>query len=1116
MNTPDRPVGALACPAVAAAVFLALACSSEPTPVASARMIKSRSQLVGGDRALGDIGDFLLENDQIRVVIQSPGYSRGFGVYGGSLIDADLRRPGDQGNSGAGVGRDTFGELFPSFFVQAVGVDKVRVLRGGADGRPAQVEASGTAGDFLELAALLNRAITGSHKAFQSGDSERRLHYSTIYELAPSKRHVTIRFRVKNISNDTLEFPSEAAKNLLSFLNLTLDGFTVPLGDVALFGATSHVFIPGVGFDLRFGLERAYDQKVDWPAFPGFVGEFIASQGEGTSYGLITEESDQNYVYNKKEIYDDGKTPITKHSLFFPFVASSFVGVFHTDAPATLSPGKSFEVVKHFIVGSGDVGSVLDTIHEIRKVPVGSFGGQVLDRVTLAPVRGTSVLVYQRLSEDEDDRRIYSQYDVREDGYFGGTLEPGQYSLRVAGPSRPLSDFVDFSVSAGALTGLRVLSPPPGRILVRIVSSDGDPLPAKATAVGRYSAEHAGKPTRTFLFDLEAGESWRGADLVPDDPSDPDTRQYIEGTAFTKDGMAELLVKPGTYDVISSRGPEYDVQSSSITVDPGRTAHVTHVLHRVVDTTGWVAGDTHIHSRNSIDSSMDLDERVRALAAEGIEWAVSTDHNYVTDYAPYVARNDLNRWLHPMVGVEMTTLESGHFNGYPLRYQPGPVTHGSFGWVGEPPDVIFDRLRNLGRLGPERTIVQVNHPRSAIMGYYAQYLRNAFTHDEASSTLFGQLTAPSGPAFRDKDGNTTFSFKYDAIELGVWKTFWEIHHYRVPSVLPPGPLPDNIPPTGSILKTSKGDAAFPGVVDDWFNLLNLGYRYIGVGTGDSHDSGDEVGQFRTMLFLGEDAPSGLTDERIVTALNSRRAVVTNGPFIDFYVNDPEKGAMGQTIQDSDGKVVVSYEVKGAPWVSVGRVNIYRNGIIVESVKIDENRDLSTSPILDRVEIPLARGKDGSLVDSWFVVEAIGYRSLFPIIRTLEIPPLMLADAVATLAGPLGLSSDEHGALRPPMTFPVTPYAITNPVWVKQGSGKWQPPGLVPIEVQDQPQNDPHLQEGIYERYGTSSRVFPVRAESRLGDRLDLNRKVPLFFPRTDNLLDVRKTLSRFGHLGGHR
>ena len=76
---------------------LALAISgggcSSTSATASAREITLRAQLVGGDRALGDVGDFLIENDQIRVVIQKPGFSRGFGVYGGSLIDADRRLP---------------------------------------------------------------------------------------------------------------------------------------------------------------------------------------------------------------------------------------------------------------------------------------------------------------------------------------------------------------------------------------------------------------------------------------------------------------------------------------------------------------------------------------------------------------------------------------------------------------------------------------------------------------------------------------------------------------------------------------------------------------------------------------------------------------------------------------------------------------------------------------------------------------------------------------------------------------------------------------------------------------------------------------------------------------
>ena len=190
-----------------AALLVAAACGS-PTPERSrAFPVTSRSQLIGGARALGEVGDIRLENERIRVVIQAPGFSRGFGVYGGSLIDADFRRASEEGSSAGGAGSDQFGELFPAFFVQACAVDALRILDDGSTGGPARVEASGTAGDFLELAALLNRAVTGSNADWRNGSSTPRLRYSTVYELAPGARWVTLRFTVENIADEALVFP---------------------------------------------------------------------------------------------------------------------------------------------------------------------------------------------------------------------------------------------------------------------------------------------------------------------------------------------------------------------------------------------------------------------------------------------------------------------------------------------------------------------------------------------------------------------------------------------------------------------------------------------------------------------------------------------------------------------------------------------------------------------------------------------------------------------------------------------------------------------------------------------------------------------------------------------
>jgi hypothetical protein len=1100
-------------PVVLAAVLLVGGCGA-PDGGARAAVVTNRAQLIGGDRALGDVGDLIIENERIRVVVQKPGFSRGFGVYGGSVIDADLRRPSETGTSGQPTGNDQFGELFPMFFVQAVDVASVFVSADGKDGGPARITAVGEAGDFLELAAILNRAVTGSNLDFQSLTSQPQLRYTITYELEPGRSYLTTRLKVANISSKLLKFPSDFATELLGLINLKTNNFTVPLGDIALFGATSNVFIPGVGFDSRFGLQESYQRKVDFPAFPGLVTEWIASRGAGASYGLAAAPSPRNFVLGKKDIYDDKKIAITDTTLLVPFSASSFLGIYYDSAPAQLAPGQSFETAKHFVIGSGDVGSVLDGINELRGAPTGELGGQVFDTATGVPSAGTQVIVYQR--GPDGSHRTYAEYDVREGGAFGGTLVPGSYSLRVTGDARPLGAFVDFDIKAGVTTPVSTVSVPPGRVVVTIVDAEGHPLPAKATAVGTYDAEDTGGVTRRFLFDLQAGERFRPSDLVDDDPSDPATRRYLENTAFTRQGVAELRVRPGTYEIVSSRGPEYDLGSTWVTVGPAETRSVTHKLTRVVDTAGWIAGDLHVHSKNSIDSALSLDERVLALVAEGVEWGVATDHNYVTDYGPYVARNQLLDWLHPMVGLEMTTLESGHFNGYPLRYDPGPVTHGAFAWASREPDALFDDLRALGSLGPSRTIVQVNHGRDGVLGYFSQYQRDAFTGDQLAPTLVQQIIAPKGPAFLTKQGKSTFSTRFDAIEIANGKLFWEMHHFRVPDALPRGALPADVPPAGTILRKANGQPGFPGIIDDWFTLLNQGGRFIAVGTGDSHSGSDEAGQFRTMVYVGDDRPAALTDERLIDALQSRRVLATNGPMLDFYVDDDVSGRMGKTIANPSGHVSLGYRLTAAPWIGVSRLNIWRNGTLAKVISVSPSRNLAELPLTDVVELDLAKDALGGFIDSWFVVEAIGYRSMFPVIKPLEIPPVLLTDAVASLAGPLGLGSDEFGALRPPETFPITAWAMTNPVWVTHGSGPFQPPGPVPIDVQSRPENDPKWQAFVYPR--STIKAAPPRAmkaESRTTDRFEPRGKVPLFYPRADNPFDVRKAMSRFGHLNGH-
>ena len=202
------------------------------------------------------------------MIVQDKGFSRGFGVYGRGLIDADLVRPIPSGGSAGGHGRDQFGELFPIALLQALEPNQVEVVRDGRDGGAAVVRVSGAGGDFFSLTKTLNQLVLSSH-LIPSGllpvldvtnmTGTPRLAYEVMYRLEPGAKHVQITYRMSNISEERVPIPAPDAITLLGLLDfeLDLDTFNAPLGMVVLFGAGNKVFNPGSGYNLRFGI-KAY------------------------------------------------------------------------------------------------------------------------------------------------------------------------------------------------------------------------------------------------------------------------------------------------------------------------------------------------------------------------------------------------------------------------------------------------------------------------------------------------------------------------------------------------------------------------------------------------------------------------------------------------------------------------------------------------------------------------------------------------------------------------------------------------------------------------------------------------------------------------------------------
>ena len=983
--------------ATAGAVALALAsttCTGGAAPHARAQQVQATSELIGGPKALGQIGDFLLENDKIRVIIHgvNGGSGRGNTLFGGQIIDADLVRPGGGGGTS---GNDQLAEVLPVFLFEVIEPTDVRVLADGSDGGPARIEVVGTGGDLLQLAALLVAGVLFPES----------LDFSVVYSLAPGKDYVEIETTIRNHTAGAHPIPyldpAELAQQFPDIPALDQIQLSVPFGHLLLFGGEQKMFAPGAtGFNVRFGIEDSYATAGGFPAFPGLVVDHVATRGDGVSYGFAVPDGPTNYVNRFPTGYPG--QPIAPTSFLLGFNYASVAGAYTTLPPAVLAAGESFTYTAYFIVGRGDAASVHDTVLALREAETGTFAGRAVDALTQAPAVHASVIVV------DDQGRFVTQADTDARGAFTAALEPGDYRWHVVDDKRARIPEGTFTIRRGATTSLLLELPPPAELVVFVTDETGRPAPAKASLVARFDPANLGDDPRDFLYSLAFGERVRPTAF------EPGRTEYIEAVIYAADGRIAGAVRPGAYDLVVSRGPEYEVHSEPIELVAGATLARTVRLVRAYPSDGWLTADVHLHSVPSTDSGLSLADRVRACAAEGLDLAVATEHNYLADYEPTISELGLTDWIAGMVGIELTTFEMGHFNAYPLRVDAGSTRGGEFVWTKQAPGAMFDQLRELGT-EPARTIVQINHPRENVVGYFAAFFVDAANAQPTIPTGLRAVFAPYGDEFQPE----AFSYDFDAIELLTGKHFFAVHTFRDPA-------------TGQVVLGPDGRPQFPGTIESWFTLLDRDLRPTGTGSSDSHGAFDEAGYARTFVYVGagKDRAGGFTRHDVVDAIHAHRTVTSNGPFVTIDVDDGA-AAIGDEVR-AGPSVDVRIRIRAPSWAAPDHVTLWANSAPV--------------PGVDALVIPPAEATDFDrtftvtlAADAWLVAEVWGSQNMFPVVTAKEFEPLDASVVIKALGAGIDLSGLSPGNLKPDRTVVTTPFAITSPIWVDVDGGGWQSP-----------------------------------------------------------------------------
>ncbi|WP_437914220.1 PHP domain-containing protein [Sorangium sp. So ce302] len=742
-----------------------------------AKPIENRFELVGGPVAMADVGDFLLENDEIRVAILGPRHSPGPGVYGGSLVDADLRRPDPRFASASG--RDRFAESFPvaNLLVPDPGATEVFVVDDGSDGQEAIVRVEGDGGFLFHALGVLKTQEDLLGLLFDGLKPAMR--FRTDYVLRPGERFVTIRTTLL-LPDEVLGCPSvascalECADGLAAGDDgcpacacgepLSLDNYAGPsdifrgilgderngdperkggivAGDFVFFGNQNDIFGPGMGFDEEKAVFDALFSGRDTFQQP-LSFDFVAAAGGDVSYGYFTKAP-------------EGGPPSTVNVPVFTSAATAFLSAGRSCLAADSDDDacdrkRSFTYERYFAVGEGDIASVAEVVYGARGTPTGALEGAVRWRSTGAPVPNARVHVFR----DPDPGAAFASVDALveanlarsgdvgllssvdadlgldpvEDGDFHARLAPGGYLLVAENPEgTAVSAPIRVALGAGATISVAAELPSPARIAYRVVDEGGRLAPAKLTFV---ALDAAGQPLegdgtrRVYLGHGRLGSGVR----------------QIERSA-TGEGAVEI--EPGRYRVLATRGPEFGrFEVPDLEVRAGEVRRIEAVVPREVDSTGWMSIDMHLHQRPSFDSGLPLEERVTSAVVEGLDVAVTTDHDVHTDLAPAVRQLGLEPHLKTAVGAEVSTLELGHFIGFPLRYDELDVPdHGVFDWVCRAGGDVIDGVRGTAAEGDDALVI-VAHPRDGFIGYIDQLgvdpftLRRSIPTLEASNPLF--------------------------------------------------------------------------------------------------------------------------------------------------------------------------------------------------------------------------------------------------------------------------------------------------------------------------------------------------------------------------------------------
>ena len=344
------------------------------------------------------------------------------------------------------------------------------------------------------------------------------------------------------------------------------------------------------------------------------------------------------------------------------------------------------------------------------------------------------------------------------------------------------------------------------------------------------------------------------------------------GVVYSRGGPVRLLLPAGRYVIYAGRGFEYSVASARVRLAAGDNPPRRLAIRREVDTAGWAAMDTHVHTGTfARHGDATADERMLTIAGEGIELPVSSEHNMRVDFDARARAASVRPFFTPILGTEVTTPALGHFNVFPLPPEGEPI---------DPQAADWPRLQAaFARAAPDPVIV-LNHGLDDHGGF--------------------RPLDPSRPISAPGSEPRDWALPANAMEV--------IN-------------------SGAI---TSDPMALPRA---WMELLGRGIRLTPIGSSDSHDvTRYIVGQGRTYVSCDDREPGRIDVAAAMASVRRGRVMVSYGLLAEIDVDGKGPGERVRGGRALDVRV----RVKGPGWTRARQVALYMDGVKVRAAAIRDS------------------------------------------------------------------------------------------------------------------------------------------------------------------------------------